>query len=273
MPLGDIDADGRLIVVIAEAGGVVADTVFNNDTDPPYRLFNLFLNDVAGSVDQVNVTFCSPETGNNTLSCTGNGDSFVIGSIVVNAPCDQGDCGPLPVELFDFKARESDRGIQLKWASSVEINNSHYVVERKSSFDPVFRPIGEIKGKGSISSSAEYIFEDLDITKNTDYYYRLKIVDLDQSLEYSEIISLHIANEKEINILRQNPVNNALSLIHLEDIKQIQIVNLEGKVLFEAVLDQRTQQLDVDVQHFAKGLYFLKYEYANQFRTKRFIKN
>ena len=272
VPLGDIDADGRLIVVIAEAGGIVADTVFDNDTDPPYRLFSLFLNGVAGSVDQVNVTFCSPENGNNTLSCSGNGDSFIIGSIVVNAPCDQVACGPLPVELFDFNARESDQGIELKWASSVEINNSHYVIERSSSLDPVFRSIGKVVGKGSFNTPAEYLFNDLDITKNTDYYYRLKMVDLDQSIEYSDVISLHIQGEKDLNILRSNPVENELNLININAVKHIQIINIEGKILSERRLNQGIEQLDIDIQQFPKGMYFLKYEYENQMRIKRFVK-
>ncbi|UOQ78960.1 hypothetical protein MUN84_10795 [Hymenobacter sp. 5516J-16] len=79
----------------------------------------------------VNVTTTDINGGTNTAPVT-----FTIGA------------RPLPVTLVSFTAQAAGQDAKITWATSQELNNDHFVVER--SFDAVnFQAIGEVKGQGT----------------------------------------------------------------------------------------------------------------------------
>lgn len=102
----------------------------------------------------------------------------------------------LPVELVTFTATENKPGIvSLKWETKTESNSNYFVIERSN--DGInFSEINTVyaNGYGSI-----YNDEDTDPLTG-DNYYRLRIVDNDESYEYSNIIIIRIEERQDRNL-------------------------------------------------------------------------
>jgi len=96
-------------------------------------------------------------------------------------------CRTLPVELMYFKGTESECEAHLTWATASEVNVSHFEVQ-ESFNGTVFSTISRMDAIGNEATITEYTFVDTQIISTN--YYRLKIVDMDGSFEYSNIISI-----------------------------------------------------------------------------------
>jgi hypothetical protein len=110
---------------------------------------------------------------------------------------------PLPVRLVSFVGKNTEKGNQLTWKTSSEVNFSHFEVERSVNAK-AFDKIGKVEG----NKGEKYDFVDNSsiITHNSSLYYRLKMVDLDGSSAYSKIIALNTENsENTIGQIYPNP--------------------------------------------------------------------
>ncbi len=92
----------------------------------------------------------------------------------------------VPVELASFSASVTTAGVELKWTTATETNNYGFSIERRSEGSD-FAEIGFVKGNGTSTVINSYSFVD---TKplNGSVYYRLKQIDLDGSVNYSNEI-------------------------------------------------------------------------------------
>lgn len=102
--------------------------------------------------------------------------------------------GPLPVELSSFNAAQIGASVFLKWRTETETNNYGFDVERANdinSFVQQWNKIGFVEGNGNSNSPKDYSFSD-NPAIGSKYYYRLKQIDSDGRVEYSEIISINI---------------------------------------------------------------------------------
>ncbi|MGV3637086.1 MAG: T9SS type A sorting domain-containing protein, partial [Flavobacteriales bacterium] len=97
------------------------------------------------------------------------------------------DCTPLilPVELLAFDAWRQEQDAQLSWSTATERNSDHFVVER-STDGSVFKSIGVVPAAGNSAVRRDYDFTDDAPFLGTNYY-RLKMVDQDHGMEYSDV--------------------------------------------------------------------------------------
>lgn len=95
---------------------------------------------------------------------------------------------PLPVTLISFSAKKSGANQnKLSWVTSDEKNFKHFEITKST--DAVhFETIGQIDGVQQTSALRSYEF--LDNQASGMIYYRLKMVDRDESFKFSKIISL-----------------------------------------------------------------------------------
>jgi hypothetical protein len=95
----------------------------------------------------------------------------------------------------DFHGEPGYNKVTLHWKSESESNLKGYEVER--SFDrTVWDKVGFVSARGTALGAAEYSFEDRSVFKPNDrtFYYRLKIVDRDNSFTYfGEMITVSAA--------------------------------------------------------------------------------
>jgi hypothetical protein len=96
----------------------------------------------------------------------------------------------LPVRLTDFEAKANDNGtVSLNWASDQESGFDYYSVERSANGES-FEEIGKVNSKMTEGQSTTfYSFDDIHVMAPK-YFYRLKMVDLDGSFNYSRIITV-----------------------------------------------------------------------------------
>jgi hypothetical protein len=90
----------------------------------------------------------------------------------------------LPIQLSSFTAIDSHGAVNIHWTTASEINNYGFVVERSASQGSGYAAVsGVIPGHGTSIIPHDYSFVDNTAPAGT-WYYRLKQIDLDQSVTY-----------------------------------------------------------------------------------------
>ena len=163
---------------------------------------------------------------------------------------------PLPIKLIDFSVTKFDDAALLKWRTAQAENFSHFEIERAGQ-DKVFEKIGEVIYNAVEDRSSERDFSFVDLSpKKGDNYYRLKLMDLDNSFEFSAI--RHFNSEKDFIQLYPNPIMRGqdITLNSSEALGPIQIINSNGKKNYK--LSQTAEKLTLSTNDFPSGVYFRK---------------
>jgi len=92
-----------------------------------------------------------------------------------------------PVELSTFDLTELASAIRLDWATSAEVNNRGFNVERRVKGEENWASIGFREGAGTSNTPTTYTLTDADVARNVTYQYRLRQEDRDGSVNYSAI--------------------------------------------------------------------------------------
>ena len=139
---------------------------------------------------------------------------------------------PVPVILQDFQATRQGTFNQLKWTTSQESNSSYFGIER-SADGKNFIEIGNVNAAGNSSLALHYQITD-ENPLNGINYYRLMIVDKDNSQKLSDIVSVRNWAESKMKIY-PNPANNLITIELIADKTEnvkIDITDMNGaKVL------------------------------------------
>lgn len=167
----------------------------------------------------------------------------------------------LPVELKSFDAIPRSGSVDLKWESESEINVSHFLVER--SVDGIsYEPIDYVKSTGGASILARYKTKDSSPFFGWNYY-RLKMVDLDGSYEYSPVKAVKLEKNASI-LLYPNPVKDVLFIQDIEAIEQevrVEIFDRNSSKVFESEIPLNGGPVRLainDIQSLPSGYYIVK---------------
>ena len=126
----------------------------------------------------------------------------------------------VPVELTSFTAGSDADAVILRWNTATEKNNLGFEVQKKetvnqnSADNPDWKKIGFVAGNGTTAEPKIYSFKDENISNGT-IQYRLKQVDLDGTVHFSDKIEIEINNIPKEFALSQNypnPFNPATSV-------------------------------------------------------------
>ena len=116
----------------------------------------------------------------------------------------------LPVNLSSFTGSTQKYFNQLVWKVEQEYNLSYYEVERKNE-QTGFITIQKITATNN-ASAQQYLYADSTATSNgAKNYYRLKMVNIDGTFKYSNIISLTNKLKNTLQVLG-NPFTNKLDI-------------------------------------------------------------
>jgi hypothetical protein len=177
----------------------------------------------------------------NDANCNGGIQDATVYTIIDNDL-------PLPVELVTFTAKNIANKVELTWQTSSEKSSSYFEVQ-KSRDSENWTAIGRVMAVGNSNINNQYSFYDERTIGNM--YYRLKMVDTDQSFKYSKIVSVstdNIANKESSILIYPNPVNKG-EKINIE----LNTANSAGKVLVELndILGRQSASYLVEGNHIS----------------------
>lgn len=167
--------------------------------------------------------------------------------------------GTLPVRLSDFSATSKGSGITLSWKTDLEVNSSHFEVER-SSEGKEWNTIASIQAAGNINVQQSYSYID-PAPLDGDNYYRLKIVDIDGQFEYSSIKSVNVKSVALNVVASPNPVSSLLNITVNQPGREpyrLRLINRAGQVVFDQKYAAANNRIQLNVSNYTDGSYFLE---------------
>jgi hypothetical protein len=174
---------------------------------------------------------------------------------------------PLPVQLISFTGTSEGTYNSVNWKSAVETNFRHYELET-SEEGMNFNKITSVNPIGNLSSTNNYNY--LDFSPYSPItYYRLKMIDLDYSFEYSPIIAIENGSNKTGSIVVfPNPASNELYIklsVANENNAMVDIKDILGRTIYKQAIDL-TQTIDntyINTTDFAAGTYIVNITAGN----------
>lgn len=184
--------------------------------------------------------------------------------------------GVTPVTLLSFNARAiNSKEVQLNWKTVNEVNNRQFIIERSvNGVD--FIVIDSVPGK-NLSAENYYSMIDHDPVVGNNYY-RLKQVDFDGKVTYSNVVMVNIRSKliAEVSVY-PNPVKEKLTLkiSSAEEGKgEIIILDAFGRTVTSnsSSFIKGEQQKIFDVNNLSGGTYFVMIRVGDEKIVKRFVK-
>jgi hypothetical protein len=169
--------------------------------------------------------------------------------------------GLLPVELVSFEAEKHENtNALLTWATSQEINSDYFQVEgSENGYD--WAVVGKVAAAGFSNSEIEYSYVDQNVAtlgqrEGTVKYYRLRIVDLDRTYDFSDVksVSFDGRESKSEMAMFPNPSKYGVT-IEFDNNKSkegtIQIFDVTGKNMYNVTTSAESYtQHYIDLQKF-----------------------
>ena len=225
-------------------------------TSPIWRLESVNLNAYLGQTIQI---------GFEGVSKYGN--AICLDNITIN--------GLLPVSILNFDAQRNGAVNNLTWRTAQESNTNKFIIERSTNGGQTFFPIGQVTAAGNSATERSYSFTDIAPVKGINYY-RLRIVDLDNTFKYS--IIRNVKNTGNVDFtFGPNPVQQRL-MINLNADKAdkgfISITDMSGKQVYNSVADvfAGLNNIPVETSRLAQGSYILRLQLSNETVVKKFNK-
>ena len=171
----------------------------------------------------------------------------------------------LPLDLLTFTGSlQRDNTTLLQWKTENEINASHFIVERSTDAN-IFIAIGQVRAQGSSNTTTQYSLVDNNIANLSSpvIYYRLKMMDIDGSFKYSNIVPISLADITGKITLAPNPVINEVKVnitAPADGKVQWKLIDNAGRVImYNSLLVRKGvgNILNIDMTKLANGSYYL----------------
>jgi trimeric autotransporter adhesin len=169
----------------------------------------------------------------------------------------------LPVDLISFTGSLGVSGTNLSWSSAGEINLANYVVERSLN-GRNFEAIGTVSATGIGGNAVSYAYTDIKaLTQPAPViYYRLKIVDADNSYAYSNVVTVNLTTIAGKVFAMPNITANITKVtmtVATEGNAQWQILDNNGRVVLQKSIHLKKgyNATTINISNLAAGLYYL----------------
>jgi hypothetical protein len=174
-----------------------------------------------------------------------------------------GSSGTLPVKLFSFTGRLHGENTKLDWSTSFEQNSKGFEIEK--SYDGInFKKIGFVASAGNSNTTRNYTFTDPQ--RAIEYnYYRLKLVDIDNKFDYSDVVLVKNMYGKQDVYLAGNPFTDKINIQFAKTPNSkvsVSVYDMKGSKIYEAGYSNYNQtSLQINLSNkLAQGIYSLKIE-------------
>lgn len=183
----------------------------------------------------------------------------------------------IPVELTSFIAKVIDRDVILNWNTATETNNLGFEVERRAQNQQSWNSLGFVKSAGTTIEPQQYSFKDSKVESGK-YLYRLKIVDMDGTYEYSNEIEVEVGLPQEFSLNQNypNPFNPNTTInfaLPFESRVTLSVFNILGErvaVLFDGIKSAGYHDVVLNGSGLASGMYIYSIEANSVDGAKKF---
>lgn len=172
----------------------------------------------------------------------------------------------IPVELTSFTASASGDVVSIMWSTATETNNKGFEVQRKTA-DGEFNSIAFIEGKGTTTQTQNYSYSDRGLTPGV-YSYRLKQVDFNGTVEYSNTVEVEITAPAVFELGQNYPnpfnpttsINFSLAVDSKVNLKVFNILGQEITTLISKNMSAGSHKINFDASTLNSGVYLYKLE-------------
>ena len=202
-------------------------------------------------------------------------NSFVVVPVTMTV-------GIVPVELASFNAEVREDQVHLKWTTATELNNRGFEVERKvhspQSTVGNWNKISFIEGKGTTTETAQYSYSDKPETPGK-YTYRLKQIDFDGTVSYSNTIEVDVSGPKEYALYQNypNPFNPSTTIKFALPEKAsvtLTVYNMLGEKVTNLFIGEKEagyHQISFDAASLPSGIYVYRLSAGKFLSTKKMM--
>ena len=180
--------------------------------------------------------------------------------------------GPTPIQLNSFLASPQGSVMNLTWHTVSETNNYGFYVQGSSEL-VVWTDLGFVPGHGTTITPQSYSF-----LASYAKYYRLKQIDLDGTVHYTESIQISVQPlTYELAQNYPNPFNPTTTIVYSlpkSESANITVVDMLGRVVFEtpyARQDAGRHSIIIDGSQFASGTYIYTLHTETVIFSKRMV--
>jgi len=176
----------------------------------------------------------------------------------------------VPVQLMYFRGKaEADR-VRLSWATALEINSSHFNVERSTDLKE-FATIGKISSAGDSRQQINYSFLDEAPLPGVNYY-RLKQIDKDGTSDYSKIIAVSPQTDASQFVIYPNPSDGGSVRLQFDNLEldRLRLVTMLGQEISFDIQAASNNSLTIRPHKVLEnGLYFVTYQTPDRGRVSQ----
>ncbi|GLU50757.1 PQQ-dependent sugar dehydrogenase [Dyadobacter frigoris] len=163
---------------------------------------------------------------------------------------------PLPVELISFTGITGNEGVKLNWQTSVEKNFREFVIEYSTNAKK-FSQIGTINSESMPTGKSYQFFHQINYPG--DKYYRLKMVDKDDSFEYSKIISINGNEDLSANFVRPSLIDSkTMHILIDEPFNSLELVSINGNIVIKKDITNKNGDVNIPVESVSSGMYIVR---------------
>lgn len=161
----------------------------------------------------------------------------------------------LPLDLVSFEAFPSTQKMnKLKWSTLNEKNVDRFEIEVSNNEESAFTTIGEINSN-KLNTINNYEFKHFSGNDKT-VYYRLKMIDIDNTFRYSKIVASENLSANNLFYLKTNLIESEIEFIKQDIPFDIEIYNLNGDLIKKVVLP--VSENKIPFNSVPAGIYLLK---------------
>jgi len=169
----------------------------------------------------------------------------------------------LPILLKSFDGVLSGKTVKLTWTTTFERDHLQYEVQR-SNDGKAFTSVGTVWSKGNSSKLTNYSFEDGRPFPGINYY-RIKSVDMDGSVYYSQVINI---SNRLSNLLSIEHTQGEVTFSGIEKSGAVTIVDIVGNVIFKKTVNN---QDNIDLSILPRGVLFCTLMEDGNYSIKKII--
>ncbi|MEM7105471.1 MAG: T9SS type A sorting domain-containing protein [Bacteroidota bacterium] len=177
----------------------------------------------------------------------------------------------LPVELIYFEGNARSSDIELRWATGPELNHTPFEIQHSGNAIDFYTILSRETGVNA-SEIQEYAATDQQPLPGTNYY-RLKQIENDGSIWYSEIISVDFKRTEAGFSFFPNPAGDVIHLQseNLVSDGPIKLFDLAGALVGEWFWDKNQNVMTINVGFLPGGIYYIVSEQKGTFHTEKLV--